>query len=105
MELLLRRLYSESAPAAGITTAQADQVGASTPYKIRPDVQRPIFQEIALRDASFYESLAKAGFMFNFGEDGSGLLMMNLRRASGYCIDVGASKLVNDRRIKLKSGV
>ena len=39
------------------------------------------------------------------GEDGSGLVMKYLRRGSGYYIDVGASDLVADGNIKLKSGV
>ena len=43
--------------------------------------------------------------MLDFGEDGSGLFMKYLRRGSGYYIDVGASELVADGRIKLKSGV
>jgi putative flavoprotein involved in K+ transport len=43
--------------------------------------------------------------MLDFGEDGSGLSMKYLRRGSGYYIDVGASELVADGRIGLRSGV
>ena len=43
--------------------------------------------------------------MLDFGDDGSGLFMKYLRRGSGYYIDVGASDLVADGKIKLKSGV
>jgi putative flavoprotein involved in K+ transport len=43
--------------------------------------------------------------MLDFGDDGSGLFMKYLRRGSGYYIDVGASELVADGEIKLKSGV
>ena len=43
--------------------------------------------------------------MHDFGEDGSGLFMKYLRRGSGYYIDVGASELVANGSIKLKSGV
>ena len=43
--------------------------------------------------------------MLDFGEDGSGLFMKYLRRGSGYYIDVGASELIADGKIKLKSGV
>jgi putative flavoprotein involved in K+ transport len=41
--------------------------------------------------------------MLDFGVDGSGLFMKYLRRGSGYYIDVGASQLIIDGRIKLKS--
>ena len=47
----------------------------------------------------------KAGFLLDFGVDGSGLFMKYLRRGSGYYIDVGASELVANGSIKLKSGV
>ena len=43
--------------------------------------------------------------MLDFGEDGSGLFMKYLRRGSGYYIDVGASELVANGSIKLRSGV
>jgi len=43
--------------------------------------------------------------LLDFGDDGSGLFMKYLRRGSGYYIDVGASELIADGKIKLKSGV
>ena len=60
---------------------------------------------MAKRDASFYARLEQAGFLHDFGEDGSGLFMKYLRRGSGYYIDVGASELVANGSIKLRSGV
>src|SRR4051794_31557479 len=56
-------------------------------------------------DADLYERLTRAGFLLDFGDDGSGLFMKYLRRGSGYYIDVGASDLIADGRIKLHSGV
>jgi putative flavoprotein involved in K+ transport len=105
MELGLGPLYSEKALAQGITTHKADMVVASIPYKIRHEFEMPITKEIARRDAKFYAKLKKAGFMHDWGDDGSGLTMKYLRRGSGYYIDVGASELVADGKIKLKSGV
>jgi putative flavoprotein involved in K+ transport len=105
MELGLSSLYSEAALAAGITTDTADLIFASIPYKILHTFQIPIYEEMARRDAAFYERLANAGFMLDWGEDGSGLFMKYLRRGSGYYIDVGASDLIADGKIKLKSGV
>jgi putative flavoprotein involved in K+ transport len=43
--------------------------------------------------------------MLDFGDDGSGLFMKYLRRGSGYYIDVGASDLIADGKVKLKSRV
>ena len=105
MELGLGSLYSESAVQAGITTDTADLLFASIPYRIMADFHRPIYQEIAKRDADMYQRLERAGFLLDFGDDGSGLFMKYLRRGSGYYIDVGASDLIADGRIKLHSGV
>ena len=54
---------------------------------------------------TFMSVSRKAGFLLDFGDDGSGLFMKYLRRGSGYYIDVGASELIADGRIKLHSGV
>jgi putative flavoprotein involved in K+ transport len=105
MELALGALYSEEAVKAGITTDKADMIFASIPYAILADLQKPVYRQIAERDAAFYERLEKAGFMHDWGDDDSGLFMKYLRRGSGYYIDVGASDLVADGKIKLKSGV
>ncbi|MER9405779.1 NAD(P)/FAD-dependent oxidoreductase [Mesorhizobium caraganae] len=105
MEIGLGSLYSEKAVESGMTTAKADLVFASLPYKILHEFQIPAYAEMKKRDASFYKGLEKAGFMLDWGDDGSGLFMKYLRRGSGYYIDVGASDLIIDGSIKLKSGV
>jgi putative flavoprotein involved in K+ transport len=78
---------------------------ASLPYRILHEFQIPVYNAIRERDADFYAALEKAGFMLDFGPDESGLFMKYLRRGSGYYIDVGASELVINGGIKLKSGV
>ncbi len=88
-----------------MTTAKADLIFASLPYKILHEFQIPVYNAIRERDADFYERLEKAGFMLDYGDDDSGLFMKYLRRGSGYYIDVGASDLIADGSIKLKSGV
>ena len=105
MDLALGDLYSERALAAGMTTNKADLTFASIPYKILADFQKPVFKAIRERDADFYARLEERGFMLDFGDDDSGLFMKYLRRGSGYYIDVGASELVAEGKIKLKSGV
>ncbi|SFU19938.1 NAD(P)/FAD-dependent oxidoreductase [Mesorhizobium sp. YR577] len=105
MEIGLGSLYSEQAVEAGMTTRKADLIFASLPYRIMHEFQIPVYNAIRERDADFYKRLEKAGFMLDFGDDESGLFMKYLRRGSGYYIDVGASELVANGSIKLKSGV
>ena len=104
MELSLGDLYSERALKNGITTGKADLVFASVPYRIMHEFHIPLYERIAEEDADFYAALEKAGFRNDFGVDGSGLFMKYLRRGSGYYIDVGASQLIIEGRIKLKGG-
>ncbi|HLF21496.1 MAG TPA: NAD(P)/FAD-dependent oxidoreductase, partial [Aestuariivirga sp.] len=104
MDVGLSSLYSEQAVKSGIDHHKADLIFASLPYKALPALQVPAYQEMARRDAEFYKKLKKAGFMLDWGEDDSGLFLKYLRRGSGYYIDVGASDLVADGKIKLKSG-
>ncbi len=104
MDLALGGLYSEQAVANGITTHKADMIFASLPYRILPALQVPVYAEMKERDKDLYERLEKAGFMLDFGEDESGLFCKYLRRGSGYYIDVGASELIANGDIKLKTG-
>lgn len=105
MELSLGPLYSEQAVRSGITTEMADMTLASIPYAMQADLHKPLYRRIREQDANFYDRLRAAGFMLDFGDDESGLTMKYLRRGSGYYIDVGASELIANGDIKLKSGV
>ena len=105
MELALGGLYSEQAVKNGISTDMADLIFASIPYQIMAPMQVPVYDEMKKRDADLYARLERAGFLLDFGVDGSGLFMKYLRRGSGYYIDVGASELVANGSVKLKSGV
>ncbi len=104
MELSLGPLYSEQALANGVTTDKADLIFASVPYRVMPEFHKPLYAQIGERDADFYDRLRAAGFLLDFGDDGSGLFMKYLRRGSGYYIDVGASELIADGKIKLVRG-
>ena len=99
MELALGGLYSEQAVKSGIDHHKADLIFASVPYKIMHSFHIPVYEEMKKRDADLYARLERAGFMLDFGADGSGLFMKYLRRGSGYYIDVGASELVADGRV------
>ncbi|MDI1285121.1 MAG: NAD(P)/FAD-dependent oxidoreductase [Reyranella sp.] len=100
-----RPLYSEEALASGITTDIADLTVASMPYGALPVASQPAVERIKREDADFYDRLRAVGFQLTFGEDETGIGPMYLRRGSGYYIDVGASDLIADGSVKLKSGV
>ena len=104
MEIGLGDLYSERALRGGVTTAKADLVFASLPYRIMNQFQKPLYDKMREIDADFYAALEKAGFKLDYGDDESGLFMKYLRRGSGYYIDIGASQLVIDGKIKLAPG-
>ncbi len=105
MELALSGLYSEQAVKNGIDHHKADLIFASVPYRIMHTFHIPVYEQMKKRDADLYGRLEKAGFLLDFGDDGSGLFMKYLRRGSGYYIDVGASELVANGSVRLKSGV
>ena len=104
MEIGLGALYSEEAVRGGMTTEKADMIFASLPYAILHEFQIPLYAQMKERDAEFYAGLERAGFQLDWGADDSGLFMKYLRRGSGYYIDVGASQLIIDGKIKLKAG-
>ncbi|WP_276652874.1 NAD(P)/FAD-dependent oxidoreductase [Corynebacterium vitaeruminis] len=98
-------LYSEDAVDAGLDVDSADLLFASWPYKVLPGVQKQAFDKIREDDKDFYDGLEKAGFLIDFGDDDSGLFLKYLRRGSGYYINVGASELVANGSIPVRSGV
>jgi putative flavoprotein involved in K+ transport len=101
IDVLFAGLYEEGGP----PTEDADLIFASIPYPLLAQFHREATEEIARRDADLLERLESAGFALDYGEDGSGLFMKYLRRGGGYYIDVGASDLIAEGKIKVKQGV
>jgi putative flavoprotein involved in K+ transport len=106
----LRRLadqgpYSEGGIEAGITTDIADLMFASMPFRPRERLDRANCTRLREEDAAFYDRLTAAGFLFDFGVDGTGIAGKYPRRASGYYIDVGGSDLIAAGEIKVHSRV
>jgi putative flavoprotein involved in K+ transport len=93
-------LYSEEAMARGITAEKADYISATMPYALMGEAQKPLYQRMKDHDADFYAALEKAGFVVDWGDDDTGLFMKYMRRGSGYYIDIGASQMIIDGRIK-----
>ncbi|KAJ6010310.1 Dimethylaniline monooxygenase (N-oxide forming) [Penicillium sp. IBT 35674x] len=56
-------------------------------------------------DAKTLDGLEKAGFKVDRGPNDAGLLMKYFQRGGGYYIDIGASQLIVDGKIKVRQGV
>jgi hypothetical protein len=61
-------------------------------------------EEIGRRDSKLLSDLTASGFSVDKGPDGSGMFMKYFQRGGGYYIDVGASRLIADRKIKVVQG-
>ncbi|KAH7364990.1 hypothetical protein KP509_18G002400 [Ceratopteris richardii] len=70
-----------------------DLIRASNPYKSLPTTQTHLTRETAELYADLYKELEEVGFKHTFGEDGTGAVLLYLRR------------LLRKRQVKLKSGV
>jgi putative flavoprotein involved in K+ transport len=107
MESLLPaiEIFNTDAPGPKLSTEVADLLAASIPNRLMPKFQAPFVAAIKVKDQAFYEGLQKAGFLYDFGEDGGGFFTRGAQDPSGYYIDVGASELIIDGRIAVRSGV
>lgn len=84
---------------------ETDLLSASVPYDLLRQLHGPLSRSMAEADKPLLDSLAKAGFLLDNGEDDTGFFLKLVRYFGGYYIDVGASGLIVDRKIGLKSGV
>ncbi|KAI8969673.1 FAD/NAD-P-binding domain-containing protein [Trametes punicea] len=81
----------------------ADRVDASLPIWINEQISKRTTHEIAEADKQILEGLQRVGFRINFGHEDGGFLSLTRRRGGGYYLDVGASQLIIDGKIKLKN--
>lgn len=102
---VLAGLYGDDAQMRGVMPETADMMFASVPQRVLLQMHQQIVAQIKEQDAPYYERLRRAGFLLTFGEDDAGILLQIFRNPSGYYVDVGASELIVDRRIKLRSGM
>ncbi|TDL21218.1 FAD/NAD-binding domain-containing protein [Rickenella mellea] len=84
-------------------TELADRLSASLPLHLLKIISQRITAYISELDRALLDGLHKVGFRTNTGEDGSGSFYLAHTRAGGYYVDVGASQLIIDGKIKLKN--
>jgi len=92
-------IYGEDGP----PTELADRINASFPYLMRIELSRRLVQVIEEDDKETLDGLRKVGFKLNRGMMEAGMLISTLVRGGGYYIDVGASRMIIDGKIKLKN--
>lgn len=100
----LGSLYSEEALANGIDHEKGDILSASVPFQLFFDIQKMGVDQIKQADAEFYDQLAATGFMLDFGPRDSGLFGRAVTGLNNYYIEVGASQMIIDGKIKVASG-
>lgn len=99
-EIGLKGLYEENGPPVD----DADLYLYSMPSELLKTQQIKVTELQNKNDAKTIEGLEKAGFCLDKGPNDSGLLMKYFQRGGGYYIDVGASQLIADGKIKIKQG-
>ncbi|KAI0344345.1 FAD/NAD-P-binding domain-containing protein [Trametopsis cervina] len=100
MPRLMKGTYWQDGP----PTEVADLIDNSMPILYRKMIHVRIAEEIAEADKELLKGLEKVGFNLTKGIDNSGFLILALMRLGGYYLDVGASQMIIDGKIKLKSG-
>ena len=96
----LKGLYDEDGP----PTEDADLLLWSMPSAIMKAQQIKVTKLQNEHDKELLDGLRAAGFQIDNGPMNAGLLMKYYQRGGGYYIDVGASQLIIDRKIKVKQG-
>jgi cation diffusion facilitator CzcD-associated flavoprotein CzcO len=93
-------LYDQDAPPVD----DADLTFWSRPSELLKAQQINLTKTQAKHDKKIHDGLRAAGFQLDSGPMNSGLLIKYFQRGGGYYIDVGASQLIIDGKIKVKQG-
>jgi len=93
-------LYDEDSPPVD----DADITLWSIPSELLKAQQQKLTKKQVEHDKELHDGLRAAGFKTDLGPMNSGLVMKYFQRGGGYYIDVGASQLIIDGKIKVKQG-
>jgi hypothetical protein len=85
--------------------ADTDLMAASVPYPLLARLHQPLSRQMMDDDKELLAGLRKIGFLLDNGEDDTGYFLKLLRYQAGYYLNIGASDLLIQGKIKLKSGV
>ncbi|KAJ7113220.1 hypothetical protein C8R44DRAFT_741549 [Mycena epipterygia] len=96
---LMAGTYGEDGPPVDFL----DRMGASFPHFMTISINQRLASRIAEDDKELLDGLRKCGFKLNMGAMDAGLGVLAWNRGGGFYIDVGASQMIIDGKIKLKS--
>jgi cation diffusion facilitator CzcD-associated flavoprotein CzcO len=85
--------------------ADTDLMAASVPYPLLARLHQPLSRQMMEDDSELLAGLRKVGFLLDNGEDDTGYFLKLLRYQAGYYLNIGASDLIIEGKIKLKPGV
>ncbi|KAF2625670.1 FAD/NAD(P)-binding domain-containing protein [Macroventuria anomochaeta] len=100
VEIGLKGLYDEDSP----PVEDADLWLHGLPMELLKAQQVKVTKQQSEHDREMLSGLEKAGFRLDRGPMDSGLFLKYFQRGGGYYIDVGASQLIIDGKIKIKQG-
>lgn len=96
----LKGVYDEDGP----PVEDADIMFWGTPSELLKAQEKKLTVAQQDNDKKILDGLRAAGFKLDSGPMDSGLLIKYFQRGGGYYIDVGASQLIIDGKIKVKQG-
>ncbi|KAJ7137003.1 hypothetical protein C8R44DRAFT_768224 [Mycena epipterygia] len=91
--------YAEGGPPVDLV----DRLSASFPHFMAIPLNKRQAKRIAEDDKELLDGLRKCGFRLNMGTMDAGFALSAWDRGGGYYIDVGASQMIIDGKIKLKN--
>lgn len=97
-------IFGENFTETGPPTEYADLLACSTPWPQVLEYAVEGTRQTAEKDAELLAALEAVGFQLNDGPDGTGLMGFALQKGGGYYINVGASQLIAEKKVKLASG-
>ncbi|KAI0774159.1 dimethylaniline monooxygenase (N-oxide-forming) [Fomes fomentarius] len=83
----------------------SDFCWASMPFGLQKKLSIATKDYVLEAQKELHEKLRKGGLQLNPGEDGAGLYIQTLGRFGGFWQDKGGADLIEDGRIKVRSGV
>ncbi|KAF9007494.1 hypothetical protein BDQ17DRAFT_1388982 [Cyathus striatus] len=99
IRMVMQGLYEEGSP----PTDFADKIANSFSMWLNVGLVHRLAKGIAEADKETLDGLHKVGFRTNMGVREAGHLLLVWDKVSGYYLDVGASQLIIDGKIKLKN--
>ncbi|KAK0240273.1 hypothetical protein EDD85DRAFT_824912 [Armillaria nabsnona] len=99
IKTLMEGLYEENGPPTDV----ADIINASFSNLLMEGIGFRQMLKITELDKGILEGLKARGFRTNLGYKDAGVLLLAWAKAGGYYLDVGASQMIIDGKIKLKN--